>query len=131
LIRAGEAHKVFGSRLGRRRTAAAVGCAVLAVAISGCGGGIPTNASVKDFCKAGQTFAAANEFAAGVKAAKKLHDTGTPKGIPADARSGFELVVQLITDSKDQIGLERRYKGLSEEQKKSVESLDSYITKTC
>jgi hypothetical protein len=122
---------VFGIRPGRRRTAAAVGCAVLAVAVTACGGGIPTNASVKDFCKAAQTFAAANEFDAGVKAAKKLDETGTPKGIPADARSGFELVVKLITDSKDQADLERRYKGLSDKQKKSVESLDSYITKTC
>lgn len=122
---------MFGIRLGGRRAAAAVGGALLAALVTGCGGGIPTNASVKDFCKAGQTFAAANEFDAGVKAAKTLHDTGTPKGIPADARSGFELVVQLITDSKDQADLERRYKGLSDKQKKSVESLDSYITKTC
>ena len=125
--------QVFGIRVLRRgRAVVAVACVVLlAAAAAGCGGGIPSNASAKDFCKAGQKFASANEFDAGVKAANMLHDTGTPKDIPAEARSGFELVVRLITKSKDQADLERRYKGLSEKQKKSVESLDSYITKTC
>jgi len=116
----------------RRRIGTWLGAAVLATTVAGCGGGgIPTDASVKDFCKAGQTFAAANKFDAGVKAAKNLHDTGTPKGIPTQARSGFELVVKLITESKDQTDLERRYKVLSERQKQSVGSLDTYINKTC
>jgi hypothetical protein len=114
-----------------RHAGGAVACAIVGAVTAGCGGGIPKDASVKDFCTAGQTFAAANQFDAGVKAAKRLHDTGTPKGIPSDARNGFELVVRLITDSKDQTELERRYKVLTQNQKDSVQSLDSYITKTC
>jgi hypothetical protein len=104
------------------------GCALLA----GCGGGgIPEDASVKDFCKAGDSFSKATKFPDGVKAANGLHDTGTPKGIPHDARDGFELVVRLVTDSDDQADLEKRYKKLTATQKKSVQQLDAYIAKTC
>jgi hypothetical protein len=98
----------------------------------GCGSsGIPTGASVKDFCGAGDKFSSATKFSDGVTAAGRLHDTGTPKGIPADARTGFELVVDLVTGSTDKADLEERYNKLSDKQKKSVEALDSYITKTC
>jgi hypothetical protein len=99
--------------------------------LAGCGGGIPTDASVKDFCKAGEAFSTATKFAEGVKAAKKLHDTGTPKGIPGDARAGFELVVRLVEDADDQADLEKQYNKLSSKEKQSVTSLDTYITKTC
>jgi PBP1b-binding outer membrane lipoprotein LpoB len=114
----------------RRLEAGAViaGCVLLA----GCGGGgIPEDASVKEFCKAGDAFAKATKFPDGVKAANELHDTGTPKGIPDDARDGFELVVKLVTDSDDQADLEKRYKKLTATEKKSVEQLDAYIAKTC
>ena len=105
------------------------GC-VLLVGCGG-GGGIPEDASVKEFCKAGDTFSKATKFPDGVKAANELHDTGTPKGIPDDARDGFELVVKLVTDSDDQADLEKRYKKLTATQKKSVQQLDAYIAKTC
>ena len=120
-----------GNRLGRRRFATALGSALVVTALGGCGGGIPADASVAEFCKAGETFARANAFDAGVEAADRLQHTGTPKGIPSDARDGFELVVRLITDAKDHNDLERRYKGLDQSEKKSVESLDRYITRTC
>ena len=118
----------------RRRTRLAAGLAALVVAgttLAGCGSGIPTDASKKDFCAAGAKFAAANELAAGVKAARTLRDTGTPKGIPADARKGFELVISLVTGSKTSAELQRRYEKLTDAQKKSVASLDAYIKKTC
>ena len=114
----------------RRRAAAAVvaGCVLLA----GCGGSeIPDDASVKKFCKAGDTFARAKKFSDGVKAADDLQDTGTPKGIPGDARDGFELVVELVSRSDNQADLEKRYKKLSAKQKKSVEELDAFIAKKC
>lgn len=93
--------------------------------------GIPTDASMKDFCKAGDEFSAVTKFDEGVKAARDLRDTGTPKGIPADARAGFELVVQMVADAKDQTDLEKRYDKLTTEEKKSVNALDGYITKSC
>jgi hypothetical protein len=111
-----------------RASAVIAGCVLLA----GCGGGgIPKDASGNDFCKASDAFSKATKFADGVKAANELHDTGTPKGIPADARDGFELVVKLVTDSDNQGDLEKRYKKLTATQKKSVEKLDAYIDKTC
>jgi hypothetical protein len=105
----------------------------LAIAlIAGCGSsGIPTDASVKDFCKAGSSFANATKFSEGVKAAKQLHDTGTPKGIPANARQGFEVVVSLVTDSKDKADLQKSYEKLTTKDKAAVEALDTYIRKTC
>jgi hypothetical protein len=118
--------------LGRRGLAVASAIAAGAL-LAGCGGGgdIPADASVKDFCKASGTFAKATAFAAGVKAADDLHDTGTPKGIPDDARDGFELVVKLVTESDDQADLEKGYELLTAAKKKSVEQLDAYIAKTC
>jgi hypothetical protein len=93
--------------------------------------GIPTHAKLKDYCKAGEEISIVTKFDDGVKAAADLHDTGTPKGIPADARDGFELVVQMVTDAKDQSELEKRYNKLTDSEKKSVNALDGYITKSC
>jgi len=118
------------------RTSARRGLSLGAVTTAGlllaaCGSsGIPTDASVKDFCKAGEKFSTVTKFDDGVEAAADLHDTGTPKGIPADARDGFELVVQIVTDAKDQADLEKRYNKLTDSEKKSVNALDGYIAKS-
>ena len=118
----------------RHRAVAAAGL-LACLALAGCGStavaGIPAGASVKSFCAASATFARSTQFDQGVKAADKLRDTGTPKGIPADARHGFELVVDIVTKAKDKGDLEKRYTALTEKQKKSVAALDAYITKTC
>lgn len=111
-----------------RASAAAV---LAAVAVAGCGGGIPTDASVKDFCAAGERFAEVTEFDEGTEAAERLRETGTPEGIPKEARDGFEEVVTLVTGSKDTEDLQQRYDKLSDTQQKSVEALDTYIEKTC
>ena len=114
--------------LGRGMLLAVVSGMVLA----GCGSeGIPTDASVKEFCKAGDKFSTATKFSEGVKAANGLHDTGTPRDIPDKARDGFELVVKLVGEAKDQKDLETRYNKLSATDKKSIEALDAYIGKTC
>jgi hypothetical protein len=115
-----------------RRRLSLVATIASGVLLAACGSsGIPTDASIKEFCKAGQRFSTVTKFDDGVKAADTLHDTGTPKGIPADARDGFELVVQLVTDAKDQADLEKRYNKLTDTQRKSVNALDAYIAKSC
>lgn len=117
-----------------RGRAVLAGALVAGAVLTGCGSsasGIPSDASVKSFCSTSDTFAKATRFADGVKAAAKLHDTGTPHGIPADARKGFEEVVSLVTASKSQNDLKSRYQKLTTAQKKSVQSLDAYIRKTC
>jgi hypothetical protein len=116
-----------------RRTKWLLGSLMIVTAtLAGCGGsGVPSDASVKDFCSAGEKFSNATKFSDGVAAAEKLHDTGTPKGIPSDARDGFVLVVSLVTDAKDKDGLLKSYDKLSAKDKKSVGALDDYIQKTC
>jgi hypothetical protein len=105
-----------------------VGAVALSLlSITACGSGT----SVKDFCKAGDQFAEANEFDQGVKAAKKLDDTGAPDGMPTQARQGFAVVVELVTEADDQGDLEKRYTALTEKQRKAVSALDAYIAKSC
>lgn len=115
------------------RRAIAVCAALLTSAVlGGCGGGgVPKDASVKDFCNAGRTFSSVTKFDAGVKAAEKLQHTGTPKNIPANARKGFEIVVDMVTGAKDTKDLQKRFGKLSAKQKKSMDDLDAYIRKTC
>jgi hypothetical protein len=115
---------------GPRAVVAGAALAAL-VACGGGTGGIPTKASVPGFCAATYSFSQASTFSEGEKAARKLRETGTPKGIPADARRGLVLVVDVVTRSKDKRELEHRYAGLSGRQKKSVAALDGYIAKTC
>jgi hypothetical protein len=114
-----------------RRVTAACAALMTSVALAGCGGGIPKDASVKDFCKAGDKFSSATKFGAGVTAAEGLRGTGTPKKIPADARNGFEVVVDLVTGAKDTKDLQKRFKKLSVKDRKSMDALDAYIKKTC
>lgn len=102
------------------------------VLLTGCGSSeIPDDASAKDFCSAGDRFSTATEFKDGVKAAEGLRETGTPKDISADARKGFVLVVELVAESSDTKDLQKRYEDLTDKEKQSVDSLDTYIRKTC
>ena len=110
-----------------------MGCLLLA----GCGDGdddgknnLPADASVKDFCKGQRQVLQGHEALrrgeGGRRAARH-----PPRAIPADARHGFELVVELVTDADDRADLEKRYKKLTARQRKSVEKLDAYIEKAC
>ena len=114
-------------RMGWRRPVAAGAVALSLTSIAACG----SSTTVEEFCKAGDQFAKANEFDEGVKAAKELDETGTPKGMPAEARDGFDVVVELVTKAKDQSDLEKRYKALTEKQRDAVAALDAYIAKSC
>src|SRR3546814_9804235 len=86
-----------------KRPAAAAGAAVLlAFSLTACGGGAPTDASVKDFCAAVNDESAYEDLDfenpdpeafldAIKKQAEKLEEIGTPEDIPDDAREGFEI----------------------------------------
>lgn len=84
------------------------GAALLAVSLTACGGGAPTNASVEDFCGLDEEFDGAfadvaeedydafEEAAHGL--ADEMNDVGTPEDIPEDAREGFEIIAEALGD---------------------------------
>src|SRR4051812_7637592 len=87
-------------RRGATRAVTVLLTASLAVGLGGCKD-VPTSASVKDFCSAGEKFSASTTFKQGVSSAKKLSDVGTPKGIPKAARDGFVQLINRVLDAKN------------------------------
>lgn len=104
-----------------RRLAALAAPALLALSLTACGGGgssAPEDASQEEFCSAYNSDeepedfdpeASADEQAKALKesfdkATDKLKDVGTPEDIPDDARDGFEVFIDTISDlSEDDI----------------------------
>lgn len=129
-----------------KRPAAALGAAaLLALSLTACGGGgsgAPDDASKGDFCKDvgeafNQDFASEpsedqfNDFKDNVA---NLGDTGTPDGIPDDARNGFEVFVDAVDelnydDVKD-AGADEDF-GISEDDQKDFEAFFAYAGTTC
>lgn len=137
-----------------KRPLASAGAAVLlALSLTACGGGAPTDASVKDFCDAvsGSSSDAAFTKAFTDKDWDKLADlvkeqaddlekVGTPKDISDDAREGFEIQLDAAKDiDADDIeealtkgGDENPFEAdLSKDEKKKVEAFSEYQAKTC
>lgn len=93
------------------KTLGALGAAaLLSISLTACGSGggssasaAPTNASKADFCSAFKNGGSAfdnigdTDYSGAAdamhKVADKLKSVGTPAGIPADARKGFEVLV--------------------------------------
>jgi hypothetical protein len=88
--------------------------------VTACGGqdgsAAPKSASTKDFCKIVKDLDLSDpkSFVDG------LVKTGTPKGIPADARAGFEVMIEKATEDK-----------ISDGDQKKVNAFVAYFTKTC
>ena len=113
----------------------------------GCGGsdGPPADASKGDFCgnfedigkdlgKLGADAKDSDIVKAIKDAGQKLEDTGTPSGIPDDARTGFELEVKKIGElddnaSKDDI--DKLDSGLDDAEQKQVDAFNTYVDDTC
>ena len=73
-------------------------------------GSSPTDASAKDFCT---TYAAIvnsgeSDLATEKAAVTKLAQVGTPKDMPADARKGYELLVDAIAQAMARANRETR-----------------------
>lgn len=108
------------------------GLLVLVLA-AGCGGAAaPTDAAVGDFCAVWDRLADAGTgedlraFGAG------LEQVGTPRGIPDDAREGFEVVLRTVgdldpDDDLDDIASE----GLSEADLDDAREFLGYGRRTC
>jgi hypothetical protein len=117
-------------RRGATRVATVVMTVTLATGLGGCRD-IPTSASVKDFCSAGEKFSASTTFPEGVAAAKKLKKVGTPSDIGKRARRGFVELVNRVLDAKNGQDFLKKNKKLTEDQGKDLRALTAYIKKTC
>lgn len=108
-------------------------------------GSMPTSASKDDFCGNFQGLAEdlagmdpKSDTASAVKALKdavaKMRSTGTPDGIPDDARHGLEVTLDAIDSLPDDAtasdisGLEDT---LSDADKKDADAFDSYLSDEC
>lgn len=124
---------------------------LIAGTTAGCGGGdkkeaggAPTDASESAFCDTFTAFttdmadSSADKTADQIKTAKaavdKLAAVGTPKGISADARGGFEIFVDTIKgidDNASEEDLQNMDSKLSATDTKKVTAFTTYYASTC
>lgn len=110
---------------------------VLVAGMTAACGGPPEDASKDDFCKAMQDQPKSEKPSQDEvdDYIEKLEDTGTPEGIPDDARQGFETWVDVIGDidvDDDEADIEKQIEDdVDKDDEKNVEALFEYVTKTC
>jgi hypothetical protein len=136
----------------KRPLATAGATVLLALSLTACGGGAPSDASVEDFCDtAADTLS--NEFLTAYqekdydkiadllkKTAERAADVGTPDDIPDDAREGFELQLEAYEelDAGDvekgfeaETGKEPFAGEFSDDELKKVQAFSTYQAETC
>lgn len=121
------------------------GLALVAGLATGCGGGGgATDASEQDFCDSFTGIVASlqavesGDVQAQVEQLKEsvgeLEETGTPEGIPDDARAGFEQFTGLVADLDDDVS-EDEIGGLGEDlsdgEEAELEAFQTYASDTC
>jgi hypothetical protein len=125
-----------------KRTLAAAGLLVMTGVTAACGGGssstaatgaagAPSGATTSDFCS---TFTNMANDTTPKQAADKLRAVGTPSGIAADARHGFEVLVdhlEAMPDTTKSADLTAMEKSLSATDQKDVLAFTTYLTKAC
>lgn len=93
---------------------------VVAAVLSACGGpdgsSAPTDATVEDFCALLTDVDLSNAAAF----SDDLISIGTPTGIPAEARAGFEVMIEEASSDS-----------LTDEDTEKVGAFVSYYTTTC
>lgn len=133
----------------KRPLAATGAAALLALSLTACGGGYPSDASDKDFCGGITDIVAASsvegdepteeEWEKIQESYADLGDIGTPEGIGDEERNGFEVAVDAITDldfddAKKAFGDEDgedTIPGVSKDDEKDVETFFDYAQETC
>jgi hypothetical protein len=137
----------------RARLATAV--LLVGVVTSGCGGGsgAPSDASTDDFCEVANSLLSdvapedlgtpalpsEEDVAQAVKDwGSRMEEVGTPEDIPADARKGFETVVERAGEIdagdfsiEDLEELGAGGADASEEVRKQADAFGDYLTETC
>jgi hypothetical protein len=126
----------------------AAGLALVAGGAVGCGGGDSGGGSdapsTKEFCGSLADFQVAvaadstkdpKAYITSVKdAATKVAKVGTPDGMPADAKDGFELTVHQIEALPDDATVDDLTAALTDasaEDQKKLDALDKYVAKSC
>ena len=107
--------------------------------------GMPTDASKEDFCANFQSLAEnlakqdpAKDPAAAVKAlqdaVKQIRETGTPDGIPDDARNGLQVTIDAISGLPEDASvddLSSLEDELSKDEQDDADAFDSYLADEC
>lgn len=116
----------------------------------GCGGdsddkAAPETTSTDDFCTAYKSLFSSFEGATtppsdaeAVTAIKdwadEMEQTGTPEDIPADAKEGFDLVLETIADIPDDATkqeIQQLTEDLSTEEQKASDAFGTWASETC
>lgn len=139
--------------LPKRPLATAGATVLLALSLTACGGGSPSDASVKDYCDAVRGDTNTEAFGKALEdkdydkivdlfkeQAEKVEKVGTPKDISDDAREGFEIQVDAIKDI-DGDDVKKAFESdgdsdpfedkISKDDKKKVEAYTKYESETC
>lgn len=126
-----------------KKTLAAAGLLAMTGAVAACGGGsssspaasgaagAPTGATTSDFCGTFQNMA---NSTTPKQAADLLQGVGTPTGIAADARHGFEVLVdhlETLPDNAKSDDLTAMEKDLSATDQKDVVAFTTYLAQAC
>ena len=136
----------------KRPLAAAGASVLLALSLSACGGGAPTDASKDDYCEAVQGASGNEDFTKALEdkdwdkiadlykdAAEDIEKVGTPDSISDEEREGFEIQVDTLKsidaddikkafESEDGDAFEDEF---SKDEKKKVEAYQKYESETC
>ncbi|MCZ4500154.1 MAG: hypothetical protein JWQ74_2709 [Marmoricola sp.] len=104
----------------------------LALALAGCRH-IPKDATVKEFCGAGEKFNSLTKvsFDQGRKAIDALAGVGTPPDIDKDARAGFVELIKRMDSSENADDFRARTQKLTKLETEHRLDLYDYIQKTC
>lgn len=100
---------------------------------SGTGSSAPKDADTQTFCS---TYGAIvkngdTDLAAEKEAIDELAKIGTPKDMPADARTGYELLINAISTAKSSEELSKLGEELSQTDTDKLLSFSQYLTTTC
>ncbi|MCB0896154.1 MAG: hypothetical protein KDB43_12400, partial [Nocardioidaceae bacterium] len=111
----------------------------------GSSGGMPTDATVEDFCGNFEdlqrnfgsldTESDASEAVATLQdAADQMEKTGTPEDIPDDARNGLEVTlgaIQGLPDDATVDDISNLENSLSDAEQKDADAFNAYLEDTC
>jgi hypothetical protein len=104
----------------------------------------PKNATVEEFCQPfvdmyndvtdqGADISDADAVAIAKDTADKLREAGTPEDMPEDARKGWELVIEKLSELDEDATKEevQEAQSLTEEEQEYSEALAQYVASKC